>query len=143
MNKTNLIFPYEKMSLRDGLKIPANQKLFSERLYGLLYGQESLESRFDDFAQCLREMDADKWTTQTYFLFMSAPKEFMFMKPEVTKQAARACGFELNYKSNLNWLTYKLLLDLSNYLLCKLSDLNPKDMIDIQSFIWCSGEAAK
>ena len=80
---------------------------------------------------------------QASFLFMAGPKEFMFMKPEVTKRAAKACGFELNYKPELNWLTYKQLLKLSKYLFEKLSDLHPRDMIDIQSFIWCSGEAVK
>jgi len=143
INKTNLIFPNEKMALVDGLKSPSNQKQFSERLNELLYGKGNLEARFIDFAKCLQEMDADKWTTQTYFLFITDPKKFMFMKPEVTKQAAKACGFELNYKPELNWLTYNQLLKLSNYLMEKLSDLKPRDMIDIQSFIWRSGEAVK
>jgi len=37
VNKLNLIFPNEKMALKDGLKLGGNQELFAEKLYDLLY----------------------------------------------------------------------------------------------------------
>jgi hypothetical protein len=136
-NKTNLIFPNEKMRLKDGLKPKKQQKYFAESLYSLLYGPEHLEDRFNQFADCLLGLGAAKWTVATYYPFLSDPKSHMFLKPVVTQQAADACAFELNYRPDLNWLTYKSLLAFSNYLMKNLSDLKPKDMIDIQSFIWC------
>jgi len=138
VNKINLVYPNEKMSLKDGLKDEPNKKLFGEQLYSLLYGNETIEIRFNGFISCLKEIDAAKWTTATYFLFLAFPEKHMFLKPEVTKQATEAFSFELNYKSEVNWSTYQALLKFSNYLMEELSYLNPKDMIDIQSFIWCA-----
>ena len=136
-NKTNLIFPNEKMDLKDGLKLPKQQKKFAESLYRLLYDESQLEERFNQFADCLLELGASKWTIATYYLFIADPLNHMFLKPMVTQDAADVCAFELNYRSDLNWLTYKRLLELSKYLMNSLTDLEPKDMIDIQSFIWC------
>lgn len=33
--------------------------------------------------------------------------------------------------------SYKSLLEFSEYLKSELAELNPKDMIDVQSFMWC------
>lgn len=142
-NKTNLIFPNEKMSLRDGMREASSQQLFAESLFGLLYDDGELEGRFESFADCLAELKAAKWTTLTYFPFIAAPSVHMFLKPEVTQKAAEVCRFELNYRSELNWLTYSKLLEFSRYLFDRLSDLRPRDMIDIQSFIWSSAKIAE
>ena len=63
----------------------------------------------------------------------------MFLKPEVTKHAAAPTKAELNYKPDLNWLTYSCLLDFARYLKDELvvMEMNPRDMIDVQSFMWC------
>lgn len=142
VNKTNLIFPNEKMALKDGLKSGKNKESFSRNLYGLLYGRNELSVRFEKFAQCLEEINASKWTTQTYFLFITFPEKYIFMKPSVTQYAADAFAFDLNYRSEINWKSYESLLRFSDYVsgeLSKLDDyLKPRDMIDVQSFIWCS-----
>jgi hypothetical protein len=105
-----------------------------------LFDESALEGRFADFWRTLEEMDADKWTVATYFPFIFAPKEYMFMKPQVTTRAAEICAFELNYAPKPNWLTYEKLLVFARYLKDELDDLRPRDMIDVQSFIWCTGE---
>jgi len=142
VNKTNLIFPNEKMALKDGLQETENKKCFAETLNDLLYGKGEFSGRFRQFASCLESIDASKWTIQTYFPYITFPDEHMFMKPSVTQLAADAFAFELNYKSDLNWESYKTLLKFSRYVgdeLSKYEDyLKPRDMIDIQSFIWCS-----
>ena len=139
VNKTNLIFPNEKMRLRDGLKTPAQVQFFAERLFDLLYGAGEFRKRFEDFAACLEEIEAAKWTTMTYFPFLAFPDEHMFLKPEITKHAAALTKAELNYKPDLNWLTYSCLLDFARYLKDELiaMEMNPRDMIDVQSFMWC------
>lgn len=138
-NKTNLIFPNEKMGLKDGLKTPEHIQLFAERLFDLLYGNGEFRKRFEGFAECLEEIEAAKWTTMTYFPFLVFPAEHMFLKPEVTKHAAALTKAELNYRSDLNWLTYFCLLDFAKYLKDELvaMEMNPRDMIDVQSFMWC------
>jgi len=139
VNKTNLIFPNEKMGLKDGLKSPEHIQLFAERLFDLLYGPGEFRERFKGFAECLEEIEAAKWTTMTYFLFLAFPEEHMFLKPEIAKQAAALTKAELNYRSGLNWLTYSCLLDFAKYLKDELDgmEMNPRDMIDVQSFMWC------
>ena len=138
-NKTNLIFPNEKMGLKDGLKTPSHIRLFAERLFDLLYGQGEFRKQFEAFAECLEEIEAAKWTTMTYFTFLAFPEKHMFLKPEVTKHAAALTKAELNYTSDLNWLTYSCLLDFAKYLKDELvaMEMNPRDMIDVQSFMWC------
>jgi len=142
VNKTNLIFPNEKMALKDGLKSPENKKLFSTTLFDLLYSSDELSKRFECFATVLEKINAVKWTTQTYFLFLTFLGKYMFMKPSVTQYAADVFAFELHYRSEINWNSYERLLLFSQYVsdeLSKISDyLKPRDMIDTQSFIWSS-----
>ena len=137
VNATNLIFPYEKMAFRDGIKLPDWQQAFAEGLLEVLYGSEDLEERFENYFKLLSLFGAGKWTTATYFQFILFPEEFMFVKPTVTQQAAAVSGFEINYRSQLNWITYKQVLAFSRYLRGELSELKPRDLIDVQSFMWC------
>jgi hypothetical protein len=137
VNSTNLIFPNEKMALKDGLKETESQKEFAVSLFNVLFGSGSEGQRFEQFADVLGRIGAGKWTTTSYFLFLSYPQRFMFVKPTVTQNAAAVSGFEINYKPEVNWPTYSRVLAFSEYLKGALSDLKPRDMIDVQSFMWC------
>ena len=139
VNATNLIVPSEKLALKNGLKNSENIKLFSENLYQLLYGKEGVEERFISFARTLEAIKAAKWTTLSYFLFIVFPDKYIFLKPIVTELAAEISAFEINYRSDLNWRTYKSVLNFSEYFRSELKDLKPRDMIDIQSFMWSIG----
>ncbi len=142
VNATNLIFPNEKMALKDGLRNDRAKELFSEALYALLYGTTAFESRFEAFASVLGDIGAAKWTTATYFPFLALPETHIFLKPEVTKNVAELSAFEINYRPEVNWLTYKCVLEFAGYLRNALADLKPRDMIDVQSFIWCNEHAS-
>jgi len=48
-------------------------------------------------------------------------------------------NFGLNYRSELNWLTYKSLLTMSELLLTRLRPHGARDFMDVQSFIWLIG----
>ena len=110
------MFPNEKMSLIDGLKnLPVQQK-FGQALYDLLFGDDALERRLMSFCRVLVAIGSAKWTVATYFPFIMYPDEYMFLKPIVTSKAADICAFELNYKSDLNWVTYEKLMEFSQYL---------------------------
>lgn len=116
VNATNIIFPNEKMALRDGLTEASPRKQFAEALVQLLYGPGSFKERFTKFSDLLLEIGAPKWTIVTYFPFLVFPQEHMFLKPVVTQLAAETCDFELNYKPDLNWLTYESTLELARTL---------------------------
>ena len=142
ISKTNLIFPNEIMSLSDGLTAkPENAQIFSQALFYHLYSQDSLKEKFMAFVKALNQLDAAKWTTATYFLHLVYPENCPFMKPKVTMKAAEAFGYPLDYKSNIQWDTYNRLIELAKFVEKRLSAhplLKPRDMIDIQGFMWCA-----
>jgi hypothetical protein len=137
VNATNLIFPNEKMSFRDGLADLATRTRFAEALYDLLHGVGVLEQRFLGFIRVLEAIGAAKWTIASYFPFLFDPNDYVFLKPTVTQHAAEVCGFEINYRSELNWRTYERVQAFARYLEGAIAELKPRDMIDIQSFMWC------
>jgi hypothetical protein len=57
----------------------------------------------------------------------------------VTKRAAEAYGVDFVYRSRPNWETYESLLAFAARVGRDVRDLRPKDMIDIQGFIWVQG----
>ena len=132
---------FERMAFNDGLKDLPDVQLFARSLFDFLHGDGDLEPRFDRFAQVLEQMDADKWPIITVFRFFLFPATDVCIKPEHLKNAAELCHFELNYKPRLNWLTYhsvtKFYQYLFNDLAASTAELKPRDMIDVQSFIWC------
>jgi len=140
VNATNLVFPNEKMSLKDGLTEASGQELFGRSLHSLLYGAGEYQIRFEGFIKVLEQIGASKWPIATYFPFIAFPDHQMFLKPDVTKRAAEACNFELNYRVELNWWSYESLLRFTATLKDLIADLDPRDNIDMQSFIFCIGE---
>lgn len=139
VDATNLVFPNEKIRLKDGLKSDEIAERFARGLFDLLYGGGPMSYRFERYADALHQGDAAKWTIATYFLFFRFPSEQMFLKPVVTQNAADLCGFDLAYRPELNWRTYERLLAFSQNLKERLVSLKPRDMIDVQSFIWVTG----
>ena len=141
INKTNLIHTYEKIWLTNALSSLENREAFSRSLFNLLYGTDSLQSRFEKFSSVLYQINAAKWPIATYFLFIGAPDTQIFVKPQVTQNAADILNISINYRPDLNWLTYSQVLTLAESIKDKLKktnnpDLLPRDMIDVQSFIW-------
>ncbi|OLN24818.1 hypothetical protein DVDV_3899 [Desulfovibrio sp. DV] len=142
LTKTSLIFPNEKTALADGLKRGNEQKeLFAKALDILLYGEGELGPRFSAFAEVLDKLDACRWTTATYYLFLLDPAQHIFIKPTIFQRAAQAYGFDIGYQVRPTWAGYQRMLGLTAYVAKQLGEralLAPKDLIDIQGFIWCS-----
>jgi len=136
-NATNLIFPNEKMALRDGLASDQSTKQFASTLFDLLHGKSPYERRFEGFFEVLERIGAAKWPIATYFTFFFQPARHMFVKPTITQHAATLCAFEISYQARLNWTTYSRVQGLADYLFNELAELEPRDMIDVQSFMWC------
>jgi hypothetical protein len=55
------------------------------------------------------------------------------------RRAAKAYGMELPYQSRPDWAHYQALLQFAGTVRRDLGDLRPRDMIDIQSFLWIQG----
>jgi hypothetical protein len=57
----------------------------------------------------------------------------------VTRRAARNYGYDLAYQSKPEWPTYSGILRFARAVRTDIQDLRPRDMIDLQSFIWVQG----
>ena len=60
----------------------------------------------------------------------------MLLKPTYTQQAAAMCRFDLQYQSEPNRSTYGRLLAFARVLREVTRELGPRDMFDLQGFVW-------
>lgn len=143
-SRTNLLFSFEKMALRDAVKPPAGAKAFAEGLFEFLHGRGGDEKRFDAWRDVVAELPRRQtrvltWPLLTVFGFLAQPERHIFLKPNVTRAAAKEYGFDFAYVSRPNWDTYRSLLEFAGQVRRDNRDLKPRDMIDLQSFIWVQG----
>ena len=143
-SRTNLLFSFEKMALRDAVKSAAGARLFATGLYEFLHGRGSDERKFADWCDLVarlprRQTRVLTWPLVTVWGFIAQPERHFFLKPNVTKIAARKYGFDFRYQSKPNWDTYANLLEFAETVRHDVRDLRPRDMIDIQSFVWVQG----
>jgi hypothetical protein len=140
----SFIFSFEKMALRDAVKPVDGARAFAEGLYDFLHGSGRLDERFERWVMTVaslprRQTRVLTWPLVTVFGFLAQPATHLFMKPTVTRAAALAYGYDLFYRSRPSWEIYASLLDFATTVRRDLRDLRPRDMIDIQSFLWVQG----
>jgi hypothetical protein len=145
-SRTNLLFSFEKMALRDAVKNPAGAKTFAAGLFDYLYGEEAMQVRFENWVNAVSQLPRKQtrvltWPLVTVFGFLGNPREHIFLKPLVTKEAARAYGYNFQYAAKPNWNTYQSLLGFAKRIKKDVADLKPRDYIDLQSFIWVLGSS--
>jgi hypothetical protein len=143
---TNLLFSFEKMALRDATRSPSGARAFAEGLYDVLHGDDTAEARFTRWCETVAGLPRKQtrvltWPIVTVFLFLAQPARHIFLKPNVTRIAAARYGVELRYQPQPHWPTYHDLLRFAARVKRDLDDLAPRDMIDLQSFIWVQGSA--
>jgi hypothetical protein len=143
-SRTNLLFSFEKMALRDAVKSEAGAKAFANGLWDLLHGKAPLSQRFEGWVSVLaglprRQTRVLTWPLATVFGFIAQPRIHFFVKPMVTRRAARNYGYDLGYQSKPDWPTYSGILRFARAVLTDIQDLRPRDIIDLQSFIWVQG----
>ncbi|MBX9851286.1 MAG: hypothetical protein K2X86_05950 [Cytophagaceae bacterium] len=142
--KTNLLFSFEKMALRDAVKSYEGAKAFAYGLFDYVYGSRPFKVRFNRFIEVLASLPRKQtrvltWPLLTVFGFIADPSQHIFLKPRVTKIAAEKYGYDFHYKSKPDWETYQSYLNFAAAVASDLKDLKPRDMIDIQSFMWVQG----
>ena len=143
-SRTNLLFSFEKMAVRDAVRQPAGARAFAEGLYDLLYDREEPAQRFARWCEVLaalprRQTRVLTWPVATVFGFIAQPDRHIFLKPTVTRIAAAEYGYPLAYRSRPDWDTYAGVLEFAVRIRRDLRDLRPRDMIDLQSFMWVLG----
>ncbi|HUQ38868.1 MAG TPA: hypothetical protein VM030_01825 [Acidimicrobiales bacterium] len=145
-SRTNLLFSFEKMAVRDAVSSPGGAKCLAEGLHDWLYGDGSERARFERWRAVVADLPRRQtrvltWPVLTVFGFIARPRANIFLKPMVTRRAAEAYGFDFTYRSRPDWETYESLLTFAKVLRRDLADWRPRDMIDIQSFIWVMGSS--
>jgi hypothetical protein len=143
-SRTNLLFSFEKMALRDAVRSGPGARAFATGLYDFLHGAGSDDRRFERWCETVaglprRQTRVLTWPLVTVFGFIAQPDRHIFLKPRVTRVAAAAYGYDFAYTSRPNWDTYASLLGFAERVRKDTRDLHPKDLIDLQSFIWVQG----
>lgn len=145
-SRYSMIFSFEKMALRDAVRSSAGAEQFARGLFEFLHGSGGKKARFERWVEVIaalprRQTRVLTWPLATVFGFIAQPGSHIFLKPTVTRVAAEAYGFDLPYESRPNWRTYSSFLELAETVRSDMKDLRPRDMIDIQSFLWVQGSA--
>ncbi|HEY3731030.1 MAG TPA: hypothetical protein VGL28_07180 [Steroidobacteraceae bacterium] len=140
----SLLFSFEKMALRDAVREEHGARLFAEGLGAFLYGSELPARRFENWCSAVaalprRQTRVLTWPLVTVFGFLARPRAHVFLKPLAMKRAAGKLGYDLQYSPRPNWRTYSSFLGLARGTRAAISDLRPRDMIDVQSFLWVLG----
>lgn len=143
-SRTNLLFSFEKMALRDAVRTAEGARMFALSLYQWLHGKRHMEERFEEFVVAVdalprRQTRVLTWPLVSVFGFIARPEEHLFLKPLITKRAAEAYHFPFAYASRPSWSTYENLLEFAALIKEDIADLEPRDMIDVQSFIFVLG----
>lgn len=143
-SRHSMLFSFEKMALRDAVKSTAGAKMFAEGLFAFLYGPGDNARKFDAWCRTVaalprRQTRVLTWPLVSVWGFIAQPEKHFFLKPKVTRLAAKAYGCDLPYSATPSWETYAHLLDFAATVRRDLRDLKPRDMIDLQSFLWVQG----
>jgi hypothetical protein len=143
-SRTNLLFSFEKMALRDAVRSRAGARTFSEGLFDLLHGPGAMTTRFEGWCEAIASLPRKQtrvltWPLATVFGFLAQPRTHFFLKPRVTQRAFEEYGLDFAYRSRPNAETYSHLLELARTVRRDLADLKPRDLIDVQSFLWVQG----
>lgn len=143
-SRTNLLFSFEKMALRDAVRTPGGAEIFATALYDLLHGPGKPDGKYDRWCEAVGKLPREQTRVLTHpvvtvFPFIAQPDRHIFLKPKVTKTAAREYEFDFEYESLPSSRVYSSLLEFAETIRRDLNQMKPKDFIDIQSFIWVIG----
>jgi hypothetical protein len=140
-----LLFSFEKMAVKDAvIRSDEGAVLFADGLYDWLHGPGREQPRFERWLEVVaklprRQTRVATWPVITVFGFIARPRVHAFLKPMAMQRAATAYGFDFAYSSRPSWETYSSFLDFCRTVKRDLADLRPRDLIDIQSFLWVQG----
>ena len=143
-SRHSMIFSFEKMALRDAVRTEGGAEAFARGLFELLHGTGAPQHRFEHWLDTVAGLPRKQtrvltWPIVTVFGFIAQPDRHIFFKPSVTKAAAAFYDHPLPYTSHPSWEVYAALLEFADRLRHDLADLKPRDMIDLQSFMWVLG----
>jgi len=136
---TNLLSPFEKTKLQPLLRgLDADGFVQA----AAAFAEHATKSNLAALRAILKPYDSARWTVVTYLPFLWRPSDHVFLKPTMITNFASRVGhrFADDYSPDLDLGVYESLLDLAAEVKAEVADLEPQDMIDVQSFMWTSVE---
>ena len=138
-----LAAPFESGAFHDAMQDEKAAECYFKALIALLETTPVNAELFTKYAAVVRSLPARRgrvatWPVATVLPYLARPDVHMFLKPEVTKNAAASLGFDLKYEPPPNWKTYEKLLRMGATYLDLLRPLGAADFVDVQSFIFVS-----
>lgn len=107
------------------------------------------ETSFHRYLEALRALPtraggakADTWTAATWMPFIADPSRHIVVKPTIVRAFASMLAYEVHYRSDVNYKTYRAVASMALALqkVLQRSDMNISgkalDLIDVQSFMW-------
>lgn len=137
-SKTNLLAANEMIKLGPALKSKDGDAIVRAIAS---FTREPNQKILSELEKLLKPHECAKWTVITYLPYLWRPHDHMYLKPTVTRDYASRVGHYYHdvYEPSLKIKVYKALQDLTIKTTEKVKNLNPRDNIDIQSFIWVVG----
>jgi hypothetical protein len=139
MQKTNLLDQYTKAKLSDVLR---GDKAVDFLRIAADFAEGEIVSACSAVNRRFKDAGVNTWVCLTYFPFLWLPEQHMFLKPEFTQTFAQRIGhrFEHDYQTRPNLETYLSLIQMTETVRASVIDLQPRDNIDIHSFMWATIE---
>jgi hypothetical protein len=132
---------YEWMAMREALDDARGDRVFAHGLFELIHGRGDFARRLDDVTAVLdgvpqRPTRLAKWPVVTLLPFVPQPRRHLTLKPNLMKRTSAHLGFPLEYRSRPNATTYAALMSGVAWLWRQLEAWRPRDLLDIQGFLW-------
>lgn len=121
-----------------------NKPIFCEAIFDLLYGEGESIQRLENYLNYIKKNNLpNKWTFPTYFLFILNPDKEYFIKPETTKWFLEFINREDEWSQIPDANSYKAIRNSVHELKQSLDKYQPKDIVDIQGFIYVCFDQSK
>jgi hypothetical protein len=143
-SRTNLLFSFEKMALRDAVKIAGRRKLICSRALRLSPWQRRRPGPLRKVVRCRCPIAASPdprahLAARHRLGVHRAAGPPHFPKTECHPPGRRSLRLRFPLPIEPSWPVYRNLLDFAKTIRRANRDLRPRDMIDLQSFIWVQG----
>src|SRR5207245_10469036 len=143
-SRTNLLFSFEKMAIRDALKSERAAQAFAEGLYAFLHGRGNLQTKFTRWCEVVAGLPRKQsrvltWPLATVLGFIAQPDTQIFLKPTVTRLVARGYGFDFFYRSGPSWETYSSFIAFADVVIRDLRELLPPESFGIHALFMVIG----
>jgi hypothetical protein len=140
-SKLNMLALYEWMALREALADRRGAETIGAGLYELIHGHGDYGARLERFTRVLdeapqRQTRLAKWPVVTLFPFVAQPGRHLIVKPNLMKRVAERFAVDFAYRPRPNAETYERILAFARGLKADLASWKPRDLVDIQGFIW-------